>query len=66
MIRFALILIVWLVALAALSASEHQKPNAGLPVVNADYRQCLTVRNGPLHRPDGYDTKPYRRRKDIA
>lgn len=33
MIRFGTILAVWLIALAALAASEHARPNAGLPVV---------------------------------
>jgi hypothetical protein len=33
MMRLAAILAVWLVALAALAASEHARPNGGLPVV---------------------------------
>jgi hypothetical protein len=39
MIRFVAILIVWLIALAALAASnaQHKQINDGLPLVNAGY-----------------------------
>lgn len=39
MMRFAAFLIVWLIALAALSASEHQQPNAGAPLVKSAYSE---------------------------
>jgi hypothetical protein len=30
---------------------EHQRPNAGLPLVQADYEQCITVPTPPLVPP---------------
>lgn len=39
MMRFGAILIVWLIALAALCASEQEQPNAGAPVVKSSAAQ---------------------------
>lgn len=44
---FAFAVIIAL-TLISLSASEHSAPNAGLPLVNADYQRCFTVDPGPL------------------
>jgi hypothetical protein len=49
--RLIALAIVALLALIALSASEHQAANAGLPLVNADYQRCFTVNPGPLRPP---------------
>jgi hypothetical protein len=38
-------------AVAWLSDGEHRPANAGLPLVSADYQQCVTVRNGPVRPP---------------
>jgi hypothetical protein len=32
----------------------------------ADYQRCITVRPGPIERPDGYTAHPYERKKDDA
>ena len=32
----------------------------------ADYQHCVTVKPGPIERPDGYNTHPYGRKKDTA
>lgn len=40
--------IVAIIALLALSASEHEAANAGLPIFAADYQRCVTVDPGPL------------------
>jgi hypothetical protein len=61
-IAFAVILAL---ALVAYWAPEHSAPNAGLPVIHADYRQCVMIQTGPLRPPR--DTDPYHhRRSDFA
>jgi hypothetical protein len=50
MMRAGVFLIIALVAIAALAASEREANNAGLPLVKADYQQCVTVEPPPLLR----------------
>ena len=50
-----------LVAIAALSVSEHEAPNAGLPIVKADYPLCVTVKPPPLDRRKGVILYPNRK-----
>lgn len=47
--RLVALLITVIFAIAALSASEHAQPNAGTPLVQADYQRCITVRPGPIN-----------------
>jgi hypothetical protein len=35
-------------------------------LIQADYQRCVTVRPGPIERPDGYTAHPYERKKDDA
>ena len=49
--RFYAALIILAFALAAIIASEHAQANDGLPVVNADFQQCVVVDPGPLRPP---------------
>lgn len=41
-------LMAFLAVLAAMSSAEHSPANAGLPLVQADYQKCVTVRTAPL------------------
>ena len=52
--------------LAALTAIRRAEPAQVLPLVEADYQNCATVRPGPIQRPDGYTTRPYARKRDVA
>jgi hypothetical protein len=51
---------------AAWAALAHIDRQPILPFVQADYQRCVTVKTGPIQRPDGYTTNPYGRKKDIA
>jgi hypothetical protein len=48
MTRATVFLIIAMIALAAIAASEHARPNSGAPLVNADYQRCLTICPAPL------------------
>lgn len=46
--RLIAVVIIAVLTLAAVIASEHSPPNAGLPIVNADYQRCIRINPGPL------------------
>lgn len=46
--KFALAL-TW-AALAIIASAEHRQANQGLPLVNADYPLCVTIKPPPLLR----------------
>lgn len=51
MTRASAFTIIALLAICALAASEHDRANAGLPLVAADYQSCVSVRPAPLAKP---------------
>ena len=55
--RALALLIIALLAIAAIAASEHQRLNDGLPITNADYPMCVTVRPGPIVKPGRPDAR---------
>lgn len=64
----AFIFVIVMIALGIINIAliEHKPPNNGLPLVHADFPTCLTVHNGPIQRPDNYNTRLYSRKADRA
>lgn len=36
------------------------------PPAKADYQRCVTVKPGPIQRPDLYNAHPFGRKKDVT
>jgi hypothetical protein len=58
---FALSRVVWGIAFACIA----HRVEAVQWLHRADYRQCVTIHNGPIQRPDHFG-KPFQRQKDVA
>lgn len=66
----ALIFLLLIVA-GLLALGQDRSPRAAIedttaPRHRVDYRECVMIRTGPLQRPDGYNARPFTRRKDDA
>lgn len=66
MTRFVLLILTIALGIVNIALIEHKPPNNGLPLVHADFPACVTVRPGPIHRPDNYNTTPLGRKPGTA
>jgi hypothetical protein len=62
----ALVVLTLLAILEAMALLNRVEPPQQLPLVHADFRMCVPDRNGPIERPDHYNSNPHGRKKDFA